>query len=161
MKDFNLITLKWAILWGYCNFRISGYFHMLQILSPYRFLNAFKDKWTWIAVAAGSVGFLFASGPMPPVWRLLFSAFTEELAFRALLQETIEEQWPLQLGILTFGNGIASFLFALSHLFTQSVSQAFLTFFPSLLLGVLWSRHRSLLLCWGIHILYNVLFFWK
>lgn len=134
---------------------------LLQIVSPRRFLKALTDKWTWIAVAAGSIGFLFVPGPMPTVWRLLFSAFAEELAFRVLLQETIEEQWPLRIGVLTFGNGVVSLLFALAHLFTQFPTQALLTFFPSLMLGILWSRHHSLFLCWGVHVLYNLIFFWK
>lgn len=124
-----------------------------------RFTRALRDRWTWAALALGCVGLPFAPGPMPPPWRLALAALTEELAYRALMQEQLEEMTPSRRGLFTVGNGLASGIFALSHLPTHSPLMACLTFFPSLVFGALWTRHRSLWLCAAVHAWYNLLFF--
>ena len=40
----------------------------------------------------------------------------------------------------------------------RSQLMAALTFFPSIGIGILWSRHRSLWLCFAVHAWYNMLF---
>ncbi len=58
----------------------------------------------------------------------------------------------------TAANIAVSALFALAHAFTQAPVMAALTFIPSIGLGILWSRHRSLWLCAGMHAWFNFLF---
>lgn len=124
-----------------------------------RFAAALRDTWTWAALALGCVGLPFAPGPMPAAWRLALAAITEELAYRALVQEQLEEMLPGRRGPCTAGNALASIIFALSHLPTHSPLMACLTFFPSLVFGALWTRRRSLWLCAAVHGWYNFLFF--
>lgn len=124
-----------------------------------RFAAAFRDRWVWAALALGAVGLPFSPGPMPPFWRLILTAVTEEIAYRALLQEQLEQMLPGRRGSLTAGTLIASGIFALSHLPTHTPIMACLTFFPSLAFGALWTRHRSLWLCAAVHCWYNMAFF--
>lgn len=128
-------------------------------LGTKRFTRAFDDGWVWLALLLGFIGLPFAPGPMPPLWRMGFAAVAEELAYRALVQQQLEQCTRQRRGPFTCGGAIASVLFALSHLPTHSPLMALLTFFPSLFLGVLWTRHRSLWLCAAVHFWYNLLFF--
>ncbi|HIW77642.1 MAG TPA: CPBP family intramembrane metalloprotease [Candidatus Bilophila faecipullorum] len=128
-------------------------------LAPRRCVEALRDRWVWAALALGLAGLPFSPGPMPPFWRLVLTAMTEETVYRALLQEQLEQMLPGRRGPLTTGALIASAIFALSHLPTHTPLMACLTFFPSLIFGVLWTRHRSLWLCAAMHCWYNVAFF--
>ena len=125
-----------------------------------------KDGWAGVAFAAGLVGLCFEPETAPPLWRIAFTAMTEELAYRVLLQSQLERLIPgelrfsqIRLG-LTQGGLLASVLFALSHLASQPPLMALSTFFPSVAFAVLWTRHRSLWLCAGLHCWYNGLFFY-
>lgn len=130
-----------------------------ESLSIGRFTGSFRDRLVWLAVLLGGIGLLFPAGNMPPLWRLASAALTEELAYRALLQRQLEQCVPGAWGPFTGGMLLASALFALSHLPTHSPLMAALTFFPSLVFGSLWTRHRSLWLCAAVHFWYNLLFF--
>ena len=141
-------------------------------LRPSRFLHAFRDPWTWLLILAGAFGLLWSpQGAAPALGFQLFAAFSEETAFRALLQNYAEAWWQEKkskkekegcflLTLVTPGNLFVSVLFAATHAVTQSPLMAALTFIPSLGLGLLWSRHRSLLACAALHAWYNMLFWW-
>ena len=124
-----------------------------------RFARAFGDGWVWLAILLGAVGVPFQGGPMPPVWRLASVAITEELAYRVLLQQQLEQCVTGRRGPFSAGGLLASAVFALSHLPTHTPLMALLTFFPSLAFGALWTRHRSLWLCAALHFWYNLIFF--
>ena len=128
-------------------------------LAPGRCARAFCDRRVWAAVALGLAGLPFSPGAMPPFWRLALTALTEETAYRALLQDQLEQMLPGRRGPLTTGALIASAIFALSHLPTHTPLMACLTFLPSLVFGALWTRHRSIWLCAAMHCWYNVAFF--
>lgn len=130
-----------------------------RALSCTRFFRAWRDGWVWLAFLLGGIGLLFPAPATPPLWRLAFAAFTEELAYRTLLQAQLERCIPERWKDLTGGMLLASLLFALSHLVTQPPLMAMLTFFPSLVFGMLWTRHGSLWLCAAVHFWYNLLFF--
>ncbi|MBR5883067.1 MAG: CPBP family intramembrane metalloprotease [Mailhella sp.] len=135
-----------------------------------------RDPWLWGLFLAGVIGLFFSpqsAGLSLPA--LLMAALLEEAAFRALLQnyaeawlaqkkkgEANEKKCPRHylLSIVTPGNLAVSLLFAVVHALTQSPLMAALTFFPSLAMGILWTRHRSLWLCTGLHAWYNALFWW-
>ena len=141
-------------------------------LRPSRFLHAFRDPWTWLLILAGGFGLLWSpQGAEPALAFQILAAFSEETAFRALLQNYAEAWWEekrsekgrecgLLLMLVTPGNLAVSVLFAATHAFAQSPLMAALTFIPSLGLGLLWSRHRSLLACTALHAWYNMLFWW-
>ena len=138
-----------------------------------RVLASVRDPWLWGLFFAGAIGLFFSpqsAGLSLPA--LLMAALLEEAAFRALLQN-FAEAWLTQkekrkpqgkkdslLTVVTPGNLAVSLLFAVVHALTQSPIMAALTFFPSLAMGILWTRHRSLWLCTGLHAWYNALFWW-
>ena len=138
-----------------------------------RVLASMRDPWAWGLFFAGVIGLFFSpqsAGLSLPA--LLMAALLEEAAFRALLQN-FAEAWQAQkkkerakgpkhrlLTIVTPGNLTVSLLFAAVHALTQSPLMATLTFFPSLAMGILWTRHRSLWLCTSLHAWYNALFWW-
>ena len=128
-------------------------------LGARRFVRAFGDGWVWLAFLLGVVGLPFQEGTMPPLWRLASVALTEELAYRVLLQQQLEQMMKGRWGVFTAGCLLASAVFALSHLPTHTPLMAGLTFFPSLAFGALWTRHRSLWLCAALHFWYNLAFF--
>jgi len=140
-------------------------------LCPSRLLHAFRDLWTWLLILAGGFGLLWTpQGEAPALGFQLVAALSEETAFRALLQNYAEAWWEKRsekgregcflLTLVTPGNLAVSVLFAAAHAFAQSPLMAALTFIPSLGLGLLWSRHRSLLACAALHAWYNMLFWW-
>lgn len=134
---------------------------LARACAPVRLRRALRDRWTWAVFALGCAGFFFNPGPMPPFWRLASAALAEELTWRALLQQEADLRWPGNLGAsgLTKGNVLISLCFVAAHAVTQPLLMAALTFFPSLALGWLWTRHGSLWLCAGLHFWYNLAFF--
>ena len=124
-----------------------------------RFVRAFRDGWVWLALLLGGIGLCFSDPAMPPLSRLAFAAITEELTYRVLIQSQMERWLPGRRGLFTYGMLLTSALFALTHLLSQPPVMAMLTFFPSLVFGVLWTRHRSLWLCAAVHFWYNLAFF--
>ena len=138
-----------------------------------RVLASMRDPWLWGLFFAGAIGLFFSPQSAGlSLSALLMAALLEEAAFRALLQN-FAEAWLTQkekrkpqgkkdslLTVVTPGNLAVSLLFAVVHALTQSPIMAALTFFPSLAMGILWTRHRSLWLCTGLHAWYNALFWW-
>lgn len=146
---------------------------LLGSLRPGRLLASRRDPWVWAMVFAGAVGLFWSpKGNAPQPSFILLAALIEETAFRACLQDCAEAWFKerragegfLRSGLLSVlpsrGNLAVSVLFAASHIFAQSPLMAALTFVPSLGLGILWTRHRSLWLCSLVHAWYNFLFWY-
>ena len=79
--------------------------------------------------------------------KLTFSAFSEELFFRAYLMQRFSNLWT-------------SFMFALAHLALYKNPSSLLTFFPSLVFGYAYAKTQSLWLVSFLHLLSNV-FYWR
>ena len=67
---------------------------LLGALHPSRLLYAFRDPWTWLLILAGGFGLLWSpQGADPALAFQILAAFSEETAFRALLQNYAEAWW--------------------------------------------------------------------
>lgn len=122
--------------------------------------SLFADRWLHAALLLGLAGFFFPAHPdMLPLWKIVGLALAEETVFRAGLQAFFEKKTSRHMGPLSLGNVAASAVFALTHLVTAPFWGAMSVFFPSLLLGILWSRHRSIILCGSIHSYFNILYY--
>lgn len=132
---------------------------VLASCAPARFRQGMKDPLFWLCLAAGALG-LFCPPPfVVPWWWFLSAPVLEELTWRVLLQAEVERMWPGRPGLLSRGNLLASTLFAAVHVWVRPGVWAALTFFPSLLIGIVWSRHRSLPLCVELHLAYNTILY--
>lgn len=136
------------------------FFHEIRAAAGLRpLLHGLRDGATLLAFLLGGIALIIPARTMPSLWHLVIAALTEELTFRTMLQSQLERCIPRQWGSVSAGMLITSALFALSHMFTQPAGLAILTFFPSLVFGILWTRHRSLWLCALVHFWYNLLLF--
>lgn len=104
----------------------------------------------------------------PSLALLGITALAEEVIFRMFLQDALRKKLarrnatsPHQWYLPSVSNLIASALFALVHLVNHPPLWALATFFPSLIFGLLWDRHRSVLLCGVVHFIYNVSYFYQ
>jgi len=127
-------------------------------------LKSFLDPVFYVILALGFAAWLVPKPYFVMSWEwLLAKALVEEIFFRFLLQETLARELPRARGIgpLSAANLLASAAFAGMHLFRQPTHWALLTFFPSLMFGYLWDRHKSVLPCWLAHFTYNFLLFYR
>lgn len=125
-----------------------------------RLTRGLKDPWFWLLAGLACLGLPFQGRPVDmPLW-FVAAPFVEELTWRALLQEELERaglgKISGSLPGLTVGNVAASGLFALAHLAALPSLLSALTFFPSLAMGLVWTKHKSLPLCAFLHLAYNV-----
>jgi membrane protease YdiL (CAAX protease family) len=128
-----------------------------------RTADGLADPVLWAALLLGLGAWLLPRPGLEIGYALLLvKAAAEELAFRALLQETLGRILPgrARLGPLTLANLLASAAFALAHLLFRPAT-ALLVFFPALVFGLVWDRTRSLTLVTAVHFLYNALLFWR
>lgn len=103
---------------------------------------------------------MFLPGKPPPknpdalLW-FVCAPFVEELTWRAILQNELALYLP---GGVPFSraNIISSGAFAGAHLAVNISLMSALTFFPSLLFGLLWTKFRSTILCACLHLWYNL-----
>ena len=130
-----------------------------------RALAPLADPLFWAALVPGLFAVLL---PRPAhdiaTSVLLLRGFAEELFFRAGVQESLalalgrrQTEWAV--GPVTPANLLGSAVFALAHLAVNPVPMAALTFFPSLVFGWLWDRHRNVVPCWLCHFFYNICLF--
>lgn len=137
----------------------------LNIVGWKRLRRGLRDPWTVPLFLGGGIG--LAVGPdtgfenLEVLPLLMGKAFFEELTFRALAQQQLDKlcaarDWGWKKSPLTSGNICVSLLFALLHLQSQPLPAALSIFFPSLALGLAWTRSKSLWLCVALHIWYNV-----
>lgn len=84
----------------------------------------------------------------------------EEIVFRGWLLDWWGRAFGRrQVWILTLANLATSVLFAATHLLTRDSITAVGVFVPSLVLGLLYERTRSLAWCIVVHALWNAAFF--
>ena len=105
-------------------------------------------------------GLFFDYRPGISPFFFLAAPLLEEVTWRALCQAELEKILPGRLFLFSRANVFASCLFALSHVFFAPHVVSLLTFFPSLCIGFLWTRFRSVLLCTLLHIYYNAILLW-
>lgn len=121
------------------------------------------DVLFYVFISMGFISLLFPSPDQAPkVWFLAIMAFAEELIFRAVIQESLNRLFRRGPGLfsVSLGNVLASMLFALVHLFTRPPFWAAAAFFPSLVFGIVWDRHKRLEACVFLHFFYNLLYFY-
>lgn len=58
----------------------------------------------------------------------------------------------------TANNALVSVLFSLAHVYGSGLSHALMVFIPSMALGWVWQRWRSLPVCVVVHGLFNVFY---
>lgn len=132
---------------------------ILQSLSFQRLSFALSHSISYVCFAFGLCGLFFTPQTLAPSFlRLCFAAFVEEITWRALIQNQLENSLNKKLWGMSYANYISSCAFACLHIFTQNVFFALLTFFPSLVMGYLWTRFQSTWLCTFIHLWYNLIF---
>lgn len=88
---------------------------------------------------------------MVVVWPVI-----EEIVFRAGVQESLAQWSSSRLGLFTLANIVTATLFCLLHLWRHPPAWALATFFPALVFGLFYERHRTLLAPIGLHALYNL-----
>lgn len=114
-----------------------------------------------IAFLLGGIGYFFHPLNKTSILRLLWVAFIEELTWRVLIQEQLNSiLGNKKVYCFTLSCIITSILFALSHLFLQSVGMAALIFFPAMVFGILWDFYKNPYICIGLHFWYNFTFFY-
>lgn len=86
---------------------------------------------------------------------ILIIPIIEEVIFRGLLQTWIAKRYNQAVGQLSLANLITSSIFALLHLFTQTLSMALYTFIPSLIFGYAKDRYKRLMPSIILHSSYN------
>ncbi len=119
----------------------------------------FKDPFYFFLLAVGCIGFFFSGYSTSALWVIFVAALTEEIFFRALAQDFLEQHINIKAGPFTLANIIVSAVFAALHLFFQAPVWALLVFFPSLLFGLTWTRYKSLSACSILHFWYNICFY--
>lgn len=93
----------------------------------------------------------------PLLLSLVLYPLLEELIFRWGLLGWLDDRGVLKSKLIT--NVIVSALFSAAHLAFSGLVHALLVFFPSMALGFIWQRHRSLGLCIAMHSLLNLFFY--
>lgn len=126
---------------------------------PCRFFKGLFSPLFAICVILGFCGFFLPGPPFPQSlssWGWFLTApFIEELTWRALLQNQLA-LWLGSGGLIPWPNLITSTAFALLHFILSPTLLAVLTFFPSLVFGLIWARFHSLILCSLLHLWYNI-----
>ncbi len=131
---------------------------VLRAMGRDRLLRGLRDPVFRVCLAAAVIGLPLHGGAVTrPLW-FLMAPFMEELTWRCLIQEELESARERGRRGVTQANILVSFVFALAHVVASPSLLAVLTFFPSLLLGLVWTRTRSLLLCAVLHLAYNTAF---
>jgi membrane protease YdiL (CAAX protease family) len=104
--------------------------------------------------------------PLQAPGRFLLLAFLypilEELAFRGFLQGwLVDTPWGArQWRGLSAANAVTSATFAAAHLLAHPWPWAAATFFPSLVFGFFRDRYRRLAVPMGLHVFYNLGYYW-
>jgi len=86
---------------------------------------------------------------------MLVSPVAEEILFRGILQKKLRERISGGIYAISYGNMIASVIFALVHVPFWGVLHSFLVFAPSLIFGFLYDRTGKITYGIFLHIFYN------
>ncbi|RQD61834.1 JDVT-CTERM system glutamic-type intramembrane protease MrtJ [Desulfonatronovibrio magnus] len=122
----------------------------------------YRDYLFYIFLALGITAFLLPSpDTMPAFWALALLALMEETLFRYIIHDHFLtfKLFRVKLIGISLANILTSLLFVAAHLFYQSVLWSMAVFFPSIIFGIIWERHRSLAACFCLHFFYNICFF--
>lgn len=134
-------------------------------------LHFLRDPWFHVCLGFGLTTLLLPPVPDPPgVLPILLFALAEEIIFRMGLQQALSRplerasilrSLPITFPVLAVSpaNLATSTIFCLAHLPGHPPLWALAVFVPSLVFGVMWDRHRTILPCWIIHAAYNLLYF--
>lgn len=127
-------------------------------LSPGSFANSLKSPFFWLCFLAGFIALLLPVKSWPAndrAWmQFALAPLLEELSWRALIQNELERYWQPAF-FISWANLLVSFLFGLSHFLINGSPAGMLTFFPSLVFGMVWTRFHSLWSCVTLHLWYN------
>jgi membrane protease YdiL (CAAX protease family) len=127
-----------------------------------RWMAFVRDPVFWAAMSLGLVGWFLPQGRGLSWPLILVLALEEEIVFRFGIQETLNRVFREQgLWLLGWGNLVTSVAFTLLHFLGHPPLWAALVFFPSLVFGYMWDRHRNLLPCWFVHAFYNLCLFYQ
>lgn len=119
-----------------------------------------RDPAFWGMLVLGIPAVLYKPAVAAPTFTiLLLKVIAEEMLFRGVIQDYLEQKIPACFFVFSAGNIITSLLFSAAHLLSQPFWWAASTCLPSLVIGVLWSRHKSVVACSVLHLFYNVMFF--
>lgn len=127
-------------------------------LSMARFARGLFSPLFAVCALLGFSGFFLPGKAMPAepdalLWFTL-APFLEELTWRAIMQNQLASFLPGG-GLLSQANILTSTIFAAAHVIITPCLMSALTFLPSLCLGAVWSKFRSLWLCGMLHLWYN------
>lgn len=121
------------------------------------FLRGLRSRAFWLCCLLGLPGLFFDYKSGIGIAFFLAAPLLEEVTWRALCQAELEKYLGGTWGLFSHANMLTSGLFALTHGFFAPHVLSLLTFFPSLCIGLLWTRFRSTLLCALLHGYYNAL----
>lgn len=124
------------------------------------FWKGLRDRRFWLCCLCGVCGLFFDYRAGIDPFFFLVAPLLEEMTWRALCQAELEKLLPGKIFLFSRGNVVTSCLFALIHVYFSPHLVSLLTFFPSLCIGFLWTRFRSVLLCTLLHFYYNVILLW-
>ncbi len=137
------------------------FFESIPYLNPSKNFPKKNYSVFFIAFLLGFIGIFFEPLYKEQWIRLVWVAFIEEYIFRVLLQENLAQLIEKKEFLyISKANSITSIIFALSHLFTHNFLMGILTFFPSIILGVVWDKYKNFYLCVILHFWYNACFFY-
>jgi membrane protease YdiL (CAAX protease family) len=105
------------------------------------------------------IAWLAPAPALPIAWLLLGAPLTEELVFRAGLQDFLARRWaswqPLGASGVACAVAVGSLAFTAAHVLLAPSTLAALTLFPSLLVGALYARTRRLRHAVALHGAFN------
>jgi membrane protease YdiL (CAAX protease family) len=124
--------------------------------------SAFSERLLWACGSLGALVWLLGHPPVvtPPgsvVWLLVVLApVLEETVFRAGVHESLLRTLGQRAERLVIANVLTALLFAAGHVINRGDAQSLLTFFPALVIGAAYQRHRQLAPCIAMHAFFNV-----
>jgi hypothetical protein len=102
-----------------------------------------KNRWNLFLITLPACS--FTGMGIYTLFSMSFSAFAEELFFRGYLMRR-------------YSNLIVSFMFTFPHLLLYQNLQSVLTFFPSLLFGIVYQKTQSLIFVSLLHLYSNLVY---
>jgi membrane protease YdiL (CAAX protease family) len=117
---------------------------------------AFAIGAAYFAIRVFYLGANFVFDPSKVLVFLIIAPIGEELLFRGVIQEYLEQRKLPSFYIVSLANLIASILFVFLHFLVSEPLQASLVFIPSLIFGIMYSEYRSVWITILLHSFYNL-----
>lgn len=148
IKNYSEVFLYLLLLGSLLSRKLFGLpdFSTFILLSPLLFLEdplRWKNRWNLFLITLPAC--LFTGIGIYTLFSMSFSAFAEELFFRGYLMRR-------------YSNIIVSFMFTFPHLLLYQNLQSVLTFFPSLLFGIVYQKTQSLIFVSLLHLYSNLVY---